>query len=163
MDRETYTFYTTADGVGYFFISEGSRGKILKGVSIKPLPNAAPDFLRPIYNLAFGDARKTTNGWTLDHSVRSGNGDMPRIIATVVQIAMEFMAQNTRATLSFQGYADIKSLALGKNQRTILYQRVIDSHWSELAVNCNFWGAKNNEVAEYTVGNQYERILARLK
>ncbi|SDE04847.1 hypothetical protein SAMN04487996_103199 [Dyadobacter soli] len=163
MDRTTYPIHSTNDGFEYLFISEGIRGNILKGISIEYIPDDQPHFLRPIYNLAFGDAKLVGDNWALNDSVRSGNGDMPKVIATVVKVAVEFLTRHKNATLSFQGYLDEKSLAMGKNQRNILYQRAIDSNWDELSVKFCFWGAKTGKFEEYSIGNQHERILVKLK
>lgn len=163
MNRPTYPFYNTIDGFEYFFISDGVQGKILKGISIIRMPNEFSDSFSPIYNLAFGDVKNTVNGWKIDDSIRTGNGDMPKVIATVAMIAIDFLTGNKGATLSFQGYIDDKSLAIGKNQRNILYQRSINSNWEELCPNFSFWGLKENALEEYSTGSQYERILIKLK
>jgi len=121
MNRDIYPFQSIEEGSLYVFSSEGIQGKIKKAVLISPLFDDLTEFFNPLFNLAFGDLAVSKNGWILDDSVRTGNGDMPKVIATVVAIALDFLDRNPYRTLSFQGYIDHKSALLGKNQRNMLY------------------------------------------
>ena len=121
MNRDIYPFQSIEEGSLYVFSSEGIQGKIKKAVLISPLFDDLTEFFNPLFNLAFGDLAVSKNGWILDDSVRTRNGDMPKVIATVVAIALDFLDRNPYRTLSFQGYIDHKSALLGKNQRNMLY------------------------------------------
>ncbi|MCF0070629.1 hypothetical protein LZD49_09110 [Dyadobacter sp. CY261] len=163
MNKDIYPFFNLEEDFIYAFVSEGIRGKILKAVLISPLPYHPEQHFNPLFNLGFGDFIELDDEWMLDDSVRSGNGDMPKVIATVARIAMEFLRKHLEYALSFQGYNDQKSIRHGKNHRNMLYQRGINSNWSELSAHLTFWGDKAGHVEEYVVGNQYDQILVKLK
>lgn len=163
MNKDIYTFLNLEEDFIYVFVSEGIRGNILKAVLISPLPYHPEQHFNPLFNLGFGDITGRNEGWFLDDSVRSGNGDMPKVIATVARIAMEFLRKHPDCALSFQGYNDQKSVLHGKNHRNVLYQRGINSNWSELSAEFAFWGDKAGHVEQYIVGNQYDQILVKLK
>lgn len=163
MNKDFYPFQNLEDDMIYLFLSEGILGRIEKGVLIRPIPDEASFGFDFAFNLGFGDISTLGNNWFLDDSVRSGNGDMPKVIATVAQIAMDFLHKHPESVLSFQGYIDLKSSIKGKNHRNILYQRAINSNWAELSLNFNFWGVTSGRVEKYSTGNQYDQIFVRLK
>jgi hypothetical protein len=163
MNKDTYPFLNLEGDFIYAFVSEGIRGNVLKAVLISPLPYHPEKHFNPLFNLGFGDVVGHDEEWTLDDSVRSGNGDMPKVIATVARIAMEFLRKHPDCALSFQGYIDQKSVLHGKNHRNVLYQRGINSNWPELSVEFTFWGGKAGNFEKYVVGNQYDQILVKIK
>lgn len=163
MNKDIYEFQTIEEGALYVFVSEGSQGKIKKAVLISPLPDDLDEYFNPLFNLAFGDVVKFEGRWMLDDSVRTRNGDMPKVIATVAFIAMDFLGKKPHCSLSFQGSIDQKSFVLGKNQRNVLYQRGINSNWEKLSDKLRFWGVKAGKLEEYTPGTAYDRILVKLK
>lgn len=163
MNKDIYPFQNIEGDFIYIFISEGIHGEILKVVLITPLPDDLGNDFKPQYNLGFGDLFDIGEGWIVNDAVRSGNGDMPKVIATVAKIGMEFLDKHPGATLSFVGYVDQKSALQGKNHRNILYQRGINSNWSELSIQYNFWGVKEGRIERYVAGRQYDRILIKHK
>ena len=163
MNKDIYTFYYDEDYSLYFFISMGIHGHIQKVVSISRIPDNSDYPSTPAYNLGFGDVVTFSGGWALDGSPRTGNGDMAKVIATVARIAMDFLREHPESLLSLEGYMDEKSAVRGKNQRNILYQRVIDSNWVQLSSEFRFWGVKSGEISEYIIGNQYDKILVNRK
>lgn len=164
MNKEVYPVYSVPGARVFRFDSEGPHGKIRKMVVIDPLENAFARLMPgEYYNLAFGDL-KTENGiWELDDSKRSNNGDMPKVVATVAQIAIDFLRKNCGATLYFTGYLDSKSIKAGQNQRNILYQRAIDSNWEFLSAEFVVKGIKAKEPVDYIRGQQYDAILISRK
>jgi len=163
MNKDIYQFQSIEESSLYAFVSEGIQGKVQKAVLISPLSDDLAESFHPMFNLAFGDVVAFENRWILDDSIRTGNGDMSKVIATVAAIAMEFLGKHPNCSLSFQGYIDKKSVLLGKNQRNILYQRGIDSNWEELSGELRLWGVKGRKFEEYAPGNAYDRILVKLK
>ncbi|SEJ12591.1 hypothetical protein SAMN05216327_106212 [Dyadobacter sp. SG02] len=159
MDKDCYKFVVGQDDFTYIFISEGVKGKIAKGVLISPLPAASVYPFSSVYNLGFGDFVNFDRKWIIDDSVRSGNGDMPKVIATVARIAMDFLTKNPDSVLSFEGYMDEKSALHGRNHRNVLYQRAINSNWAELSEEFRFWGVQEGKFEEYSVGTHYDQIL----
>lgn len=95
----------------------------------------------------------------MDDSIRTNNGDMPKVLATVIQIAMFFMEENPGATLIFEGYMDSKSTELGRNQRNILYQRAINSNWDQLNSAFDIAGVRKHQREQYIPGENYDAIL----
>lgn len=89
MNKDIYPFQNIEGDFIYIFISEGIHGEILKVVLITPLPDDLGDDFKPQYNLGFGDLFDIGEGWIVNDAVRSGNGDMPKVIATVAKIGME--------------------------------------------------------------------------
>ncbi len=163
MNKDSYPFQSIEEDFIYFFISEGIHGKIQKVVSITPLHDDLGNHFKPQYNLGFGDLVGINDEWIISDAVRSGNGDMSKVIATVARIEMEFLNKHPEATLSFVGYLDEKSALQGKNHRNILYQRGISSNWSELSTYYNFWGVKEGRIEQYIADRQYDRILIKHK
>ncbi|WP_019940757.1 DUF6934 family protein [Dyadobacter beijingensis] len=163
MNKDIYHFQSIEDSSLYTFTSEGIHGKIHKVVLMSPLIDELNAHFDPLFNLAFGDIVRLKDSWVLDDSIRTGNGDMPKVIATVAAIAIAFLEKHPHSTLSFQGYMDPKSAFLGKNQRNILYQRGINSNWEELSAKLRFWGVKAGKFESYTRGSTYDRILANRK
>ena len=163
MNKDIYPFRNVIDDFVYLFVSEGIHGTIDKGVLIDPIPDNLSYWFKSTYNLGFGDVVISENGWGLNDNVRSGNGDMPKVIATVARIAIDFLTSHPSSVLSFQGYIDSKSAEQGKNHRNILYQRAINSNWNELSIKFSFWGVKEGQIEEYVVSQQYDQILVKLK
>jgi hypothetical protein len=141
-------------------MSNGPRGRIVKVVLFQQIPNALSGLeARSLYNLAFGDVKINKGRVLVDDSVRSNNGDMPKIMATVVRIARQFMSENPDALLIFQGYTDGKVHVSGQNQRNILYQRVIESHWDALNLCFEIYGVIGNRQVEYVPRGCFDAIL----
>ena len=163
MNKDTYPFQTIIDDFVYLFVSDGVHGTIDKGVLIEPIPDDVSPLFKSIYNLGFGDLVIFENQWKLDNAVRSGNGDMPKVIATVARIAMDFLEKHPESTLSFQGYMDSKSTQRGSNHRNLLYQRAINSNWSLLSARFDFWGVNAGQIEEYVIGRIYDQILVKIK
>ncbi|SDE04676.1 hypothetical protein SAMN04487996_103195 [Dyadobacter soli] len=163
MNKDTYPFRTIIDDFVYLFVSEGIHGIIDKGVLIEAIPEDKRYWFKSCYNLGLGDVTISENGWKLDDSVRSGNGDMPKIIATVARIAMDFLTKPPNSTLSFQGYLGSKSARQGKNHRNILYQRAINSNWEALSAEFSFWGVNAGQIEEYVVGKVYDQIFVKYR
>ncbi|WAC09413.1 DUF6934 family protein [Dyadobacter pollutisoli] len=164
MNKESYSYRKSGDANLYFFVSEGTYGNITKSVSITRILSEFTNLPgQEIYNLAFGDFKIINGQWMIDDSSRSNNGDMPKVIATVAKVAIEFMHKNETAILSFSGFMDKKSFELGRNQRTNLYQRAINSNFEELCKSFEIIGVVKDHIEEYVLGTKYDRILIKCK
>jgi hypothetical protein len=161
MNKDIYPFQNLEESKVYLFVSEGVCGKIAKGVLIRPIPEALSYGFTPAFNLGFGDIVATRDEWILDHAIRSGNGDMSKVIATVAQIGIDFLRKHPGSALSFKGYIDAKSAQQNSNPRNSLYQRGINSNWAELSAEFDFWGIKEGQVQAYAVGCWYDQILVK--
>src|ERR1700753_2058646 len=94
----------------YRFISTG-RQKIKKAVEFIPLKN------RNMVNLGFGDVMPDG---TINDRIHSNNGDIRKVLATVVQILLHFTSQNPSTMVFFAG---------NSVDRTKLYSRILKMHY----------------------------------
>ena len=83
MIKESYNFFDFNDKTEFFFASEGSQGKILKGIVFTY-------FKDNLWNLAFGDVH---NG-DIDDSVVSNNHDIVKLISTIAKVVYEFSSKH---------------------------------------------------------------------
>ncbi len=115
MQLETYKY--EINGLKqYRFVSKG-RKDILKLVQFKPTWD--PD----IINLGFGD--ELPDG-TIDDKSISDNGDTIKVLATVVQIANDFLERFSGKKIAFTGSTP---------NRTKLYLRILRMYFSEFSEN----------------------------
>lgn len=103
-DRESSTRYR--------FMSTGRR-PVEKIVEFTPL------VIRNMFNLGFGDL--LTDG-SIDDKVNSNNGDIIKILSTVIHIVKDFTNSNPGAKIAFKG---------STKERTVLYQRVIKTYLND--------------------------------
>lgn len=109
MNQPSYLF-TRVSSERYVFISSGKQ-EIKNAVEF-----TASD--RPnLYNIAFGD--QLTDG-TIDDTVKSNNGDIVKVLATVVKILTAFIVEFPQATIVFVG---------SSNERTKLYGRILRTYY----------------------------------
>ncbi|WP_446717868.1 DUF6934 family protein [Dyadobacter sp. OTU695] len=163
-NKEVYAVHSVPGTHIFTFVSEGFYGRIRKMIIIDPIRRPLIDVPHgKHYNLAFGDIRIKSDEWTIDDSVRTNNGDMPKVIATVAQVAVRFLRENKKAVLFFQGYLDSKSIRAGRNQRNLLYQRAIESNWDCLSSEFLIQGIQSGKIVDYVRGIEYEEILIRRK
>lgn len=112
MNQTPYPFTRNADR--YIFVRKGNT-EIVKMVDFTSMEN--PN----IFNLCFGDL--TLDG-QIDDFVISNNGDMKRVLATVIYIAADFLIRNPKASLHFTG---------STITRTSLYQRILKTYYKQLS------------------------------
>ena len=101
------------DELRFVFISEGPQGKILKTVQYTPIDHLT-------WNLAFGDWNPGFSDFD-DLSI-SNNGDLPKVIATVIATAKVFFDHHPGKLLYIKGSTP---------RRTRLYSWVIARNYSE--------------------------------
>ena len=112
----------------YEFVSIGKRGKIHKVVQFSELLD--------YYNIALGD--KLSNG-TFDFDAVTDNGDLPQIIATVVQIIVKYTDYFPEKTLAIYGSDEV---------RMKLYGRAIRNSFNEFNMLFDIWGIREDFVKE---------------
>ena len=98
----------------YVFISDGNR-RIEKVVDFIPLG------VGNIMNLGFGDL--LPDG-TIDDKANSNNGDIVKVLATVVDILRHFTAKYPKAVIYFRGSTE---------ERTKLYGRILRSYYQSFS------------------------------
>ena len=79
MIKESYNCFEFNNKTEFFFASEGTQGKILKGIVFTYIGNN-------LWNLAFGDV----NNGDIDDSVISNNHDIIKLINTIAKVVYDF-------------------------------------------------------------------------
>lgn len=103
----------TSDGLTrYSFVSTGRR-------PVKKIVEFAPLAFENLYNLAFGDLLADGK---IDDQVNSNNGDIVKVLSTVIHIVKDFTNVNPEAKIAFKG---------STKERTVLYQRIIKTYLTE--------------------------------
>ncbi|MBS1665146.1 MAG: hypothetical protein JST68_29135 [Bacteroidetes bacterium] len=95
----------------YTFVSEGQK-RIRKVVDFSLFG------IIDTYNLAFGDLLPDGS---IDDEVNSNNGDIVRVLSTVVAILKDFTAANSRANIVFTGSTE---------GRMRLYTRILRTYYA---------------------------------
>src|SRR5260370_38780359 len=98
--------YNSDSTTVYTFTSVG-RSRIEKMVEF------ANGGIENVYNLAFGDLQP--NG-TIDDASNSNNGDIVKVLVTVISILKDFTEKNPKAYVAFTGSRD---------DRIKLYRRIL--------------------------------------
>jgi hypothetical protein len=98
----------------YTFVSHGKE-RIEKIVlfSSTPIPN--------LFNVGFGDLREDG---TIDDRIRSNNGDIIKILSTIIDILKTFLYEHPKAKVSFAGSTP---------NRTVLYERILRTYYDKFS------------------------------
>lgn len=159
MEREVYPYKKSQkESNTYLFTSIGSKGNIYKALKMTRLELPG---LSDWYNLGFGDW--DDQKMEMDDQTRSNNGDLRKILTTVLEIPIEFLTEYPTYTLAFQGSMDIKSLQLGRNQRNNAYKQVLDKNLELLSDDYKVAGILNGEIVKYEPNIEYEGFLVKRK
>lgn len=112
MNQTPYPFTRTHNR--YIFVSKGNT-TIFKAVDFTSMKS------RSTFNLCFGDVDIDNQ---IDDFAISNNGDMKRVLATVIHIIADFLIRNPKAIVYFTG---------STATRTNLYQRIVKTHYQQLS------------------------------
>lgn len=133
--------YKQLESSQYFFVSIGKQ-KIAKVVDFVPLR------LGNMVNLGFGDLLPDN---TIDDKVNSNNGDIVKVLATVVDILRHFTTLHPQVEIYFRG---------STTERTKLYSRILKTYYPIFSKEFAIAGvseSKNNfEVFPYDPESGYE-------
>jgi hypothetical protein len=112
----------------YFFVSVGKQ-KIAKVVDFVPLG------IKNTVNLAFGDLLPDGS---IDDKAVSNNGDITKVLATVIEILRQFTESEPGTTIHFEG---------STGYRTKLYTRILKNYYPLFSKEFNVVGIVklNNE------------------
>ena len=100
MNQPTYKVEYKPNKDLYIFESIGPNGSIYKVVIFSEIENGK-------YNLGFGDYDPLTN--EIDDKIVSDNGDMIKVIATVVGIALKFLSENPMTYIYIKGSTPLRT------------------------------------------------------
>jgi hypothetical protein len=106
--------YTREFAYQYTFVSQGKE-RIEKIVifSSTPIPN--------LFNLGFGDL---SEDGTIDDHIRSNNGDLVKVLSTVIHILKTFLHEHPKAKISFVG---------STRNRMALYERILKTYYDKFS------------------------------
>lgn len=128
------------------FLSEGKKGQIQKVIQFEPMN------LENLYNLAFGDKNLETG--SIDDKVISDNGDIEKVLATVVAAVYAFADK----------YPDVWVYATGSTaSRTRLYRMGINKYFNIVSEDFDIMGEYQNEWEWYQFGRNYQAFAVRRK
>jgi hypothetical protein len=143
MNQPTYDIEYLFDKDSYVFESIGPNGSIYKVVIFSEIENGK-------YNLGFGDYDPVTND--IDDKIVSDNGDMVKVIATVVGIALKFLSENPMTYIYIKGSTML---------RTQLYNRIINRNYDDLIQSYEIYGSQNDISEVFQKNTPYESFLIR--
>jgi len=106
------------------------------------------------FNLCFGDL--LPDG-TIDDTVNSNNGDIVKVLATVVDILRAFCLQHHAVQIYFEGSTEL---------RTILYARILKTYYTDIAMEFAIAGlTEEGEVITYDplIDRKYFGFLVKRK
>lgn len=127
------------------FISEGSKGRIVKQVTFEFIGDS-------IYNLAFGDVDTATQ--KIDDLVVSDNGDSEKVLATVVGAVYSFLAVHPDSWIYATGSTD---------SRTRLYQMNISRFFNVWKSTLDISGLVDGTWQPFERNQSFTAFLIRLK
>jgi hypothetical protein len=143
MTDPTYKVEYNTNKDHYKFESIGPNGKISKIVILSEMESGT-------YNLGFGDYDLQTE--TISDKVVSDNGDMVKVLATVISIATQFLSENPMTYVYIKGSSVI---------RTQLYQRIIRRYYDDLIISHEIYGLVNKSFEPFQKNKSYESFLIR--
>ncbi|AMD85662.1 hypothetical protein SAMN05444369_104117 [Capnocytophaga haemolytica] len=143
MSYPRYTYKAGKYLTSFEFVSVGKRGSIKKVVGYAPMSNPR------IYNLGFGDWNEETQ------EVDDSNGDMVKVLSTVVATMYEFT----------EVYPEIAVYATGSNEtRTRLYRINIAKHLAILQQDFYVYGQNSDGSFEtFEVNKEYIGFMVKRK
>jgi hypothetical protein len=128
------------------FLSEGPKGQIIKLVQFQQmnLPN--------LYNLAFGDMNPLTGQF--DDKIITDNGDIEKVLATVVAAVYAFTGQYPAAWIYATG---------STATRTRLYRMGINKYFDIVEEDFDIMGEHHSEWEWYEKGKDYQAFAVHRK
>ena len=141
MNKPVYQSIYSTKEERYIFESIGTKGKILKVVKFFEIQEN-------VYNLGFGDFDPITN--QVDDKVVSDNGDLIKVIATIISLTIKFLDDNPIALVFFEGSTP---------QRTQFYQWIINRYHNEIIETLKIYGVNDGEPELFQKSKTYESFL----
>lgn len=150
MNLEKYKFTDKSENkkVSYFFVSTGTKGDISKVVYFQPREDN--DFE---YNLALADINPSTG--KPDFEASSNNGDIKKVMATILGIGIDFFKTHPNDIVSFTG---------NQERKTRFYQRIIKNYYDELSQYFIIYGVLSfTEIEYFDLNKEYFGFFFKLK
>ncbi len=131
LQTETYNLSSDTSQVVFTFFSIGRKGIITKVVVYEHINENN-------FNLAFGDYNSVTQ--TIDDLSVSNNGDLSKVLATVIKTMDMFFIKHPNATIFLKG---------STSTRTKLYQRIITNNAKEVEKKYKIMGIELENETNY--------------
>ncbi len=144
MDLPKYTLSAEDSLTVFEFESIGKKGSITKIIKFSETHE------KGIYNLGFGDKSRDSN--KVDDKIVSDNGDLQKVLATVVSAIYAFTDKHPEAWVFSMGSTPA---------RTRLYRIAIDSYYDELVADFEIYGLKNSQWVVFERNMPVEAFLAK--
>ena len=139
MNKPKYLYKTEEEFTIFEFVSEGSKGRILKMVEYTETAT------KGVYNLAFGDYDAITK--TINDLSVTNNGDSLKVLATVASTVYAFLDKHPNTYIVATG---------STNVRTRLYRMGITNNLAEIKVDFVVYGlSENGTWVEFEIGEDY--------
>jgi hypothetical protein len=142
MNFETYDLTYDEQRTVFEFTSSGPKGNIKKLVTFSPTSR------KGVYNLAMGDIDSDTG--KLDDKVVTNNGDMERVLATVVQCIQAFCILHPGTYIAFNG---------SSKSRNRLYRIAISKNIVDMEKEYKIYGKAGNEWEVFNLNIAYDSFL----
>lgn len=144
MEWEIYELTRKDDGFGYWFYSEGPRGRIRKVIEFQWMRGLG----KSTFNLAFGDSEEGSNQLN-DRSV-SNNMDRVKVLHTVAMSVVEFLKDHSRSIV----FIKANSLA-----RARLYQMMLSSILKDVELEYEIQGKHKSYWIPFVKGLNYSEFI----
>lgn len=125
----------------FSFISIGPKGRIEKLIKYETISDE-------FYNLGFGDRKG--NSWLIDDKVMSDNGDIKKVIRTVIHTIPIFFSKYPFYGLLFSG---------SNKKRTRTYALIIERYLDEFTKEYNIFGGKEDIIEEFRKRQKYDFFM----
>ncbi len=143
MKLPTYKVEYLPDDDHYIFESIGKNGSIYKIIIFTEVQ-------RGVFNFGFGDYDPKT--YRIDDKNVSDNGDMVKVLATVIGVMFSFLSENPFVSIAIKGSTPL---------RTQLYHRIIGNYHDELKDSYEIFGFTKNTYKIFQKNKSYESFLIR--
>lgn len=144
MDKASYPLYSPFANF-YTFTSIGKNGFVQKAVVFQEVENG-------IFNLALVDYEPTTQLWS--DMTNTNNGDLPKIMATVVHIIKHFLEENPSRIIYMEGNTKSKNM---------LYNRIVNNYYDQFSETFDIMVNGEDGKEEFKLGKQYDSFYIYLK
>ncbi len=145
MTLEKYILIADDDDLQFTFTSEGPKGNILKMIQFTNYQH--PNF----FNLGFGDVEEDGS---LNDEVITNNGDMDKVLATIVSSLYAFTFTHPSALVYASGSTPV---------RTRLYRIHIVKHLPVAEMDFEIFGQIGEEWEKFSRDRTYEAFLVKRK
>lgn len=146
MRNKFYQYLTKDDSLWFEFESISEKKTVKKIVIFSPIDEDSY-----LYNLTLVDA--FPDGSYSDNSI-TNNEDMPKVIATVIQILCNFFKKYPYKSVYIEGSSPA---------RTRLYKIIITKELSEIEKVFGIYGVTDNKLEDFEKNKNYHGFIINLK